>query len=69
MQRAALSVLACPNCLGPLVASGRTDNVDEGDLTCQRERLVFPVEAGIPHLVRPKETAVLDEFAQSYSQA
>ncbi len=66
----ALGVLACPKCLGSLEAKTESeDDVDEGELLCRRDDLVFPVSAGIPQLVRPERVTDLREFAQSYSHA
>jgi len=70
MRRPALSILACPQCCGPLkLAEAGADDVVEGTLVCEREAILFPVIAGVPRLVRPDAAPGLEAFAFSYSSA
>lgn len=69
MHRRSLEVLACPRCLGPLVAKDDEEDVEDGLLVCTRDGLPFPVVDGIPHLIRPERAEALRRFARDYSGA
>ena len=68
MRRAALEALACPHCFRRLQAVESTDPILEGVLKCERDDLLFPVQGGIPRLVRLDRQAKVEAFAQAYSR-
>ncbi|MFM1827120.1 MAG: hypothetical protein RLY67_501 [Pseudomonadota bacterium] len=48
-----LEILACPQCQGPLqMAAGKMM------LVCKQERLGYPIEDGIPHLLVQEALAI-----------
>jgi uncharacterized protein YbaR (Trm112 family) len=44
-----LDILACPSCKQPLFLEKKEDNVEV--LVCRFDKLVFPIDNGIPVLV------------------
>ncbi|HYS71434.1 MAG TPA: methyltransferase domain-containing protein [Thermoplasmata archaeon] len=68
MRPGALEAVACPECDGPLTASG-TGELTTGSLRCDRDRLEFEVRDGVPELVRPSRIAGVRSFATGYSAA
>jgi SAM-dependent methyltransferase len=69
MRRAALDVLGCPNCFGPLFLSGQDETIENGTLICHRDDLRFQIESGIPDLIVPERLGTAEDFARSYVQA
>ncbi len=70
MRRSALTALACPNCTGPLDIPGTQDDpVLDSVLLCKSEDLKFPIEAGVPMLVRPGSIRRVEAFENSFARA
>jgi ubiquinone/menaquinone biosynthesis C-methylase UbiE/uncharacterized protein YbaR (Trm112 family) len=54
MKRTALELLACPRCHACLDYSGADENpIQSGILACYHCKSLYPIEAGIPHFIRP----------------
>jgi ubiquinone/menaquinone biosynthesis C-methylase UbiE/uncharacterized protein YbaR (Trm112 family) len=66
MKNNSLRLLACPTCHGPLtVHPADGDVIQNGVLNCPACPKDYPVEAGIPHFITPKE---LTGFNQRFSR-
>lgn len=68
MRRAAVEVLACPQCRGPLETDTPVEEVDEGALRCPRDGATFPIRSGLPYLARLDRVDALASFAREYSR-
>lgn len=70
MRRDALKKLRCPACFGELetrsFAEGSDDAVETGALVCERCRVAYPIEAGVPVLLR-FSTAFHEWFSGEYA--
>lgn len=69
MRQAALAVLACPSCHGPLLLEGEVGDAESGHLVCSRQDLRFPVVDGISRLVEPGRAGYVLSLAGSYADA
>ncbi len=70
MRKAALEVLACPSCLGPLeLEAPNGGEIESGLLTCARDGSVFPIRAGVPRLVSLDRVAAIATFEEYYAKA
>ena len=67
MRRAALEVLACPACHGPLRLEGESDEVETGSLACPTEGFLYPVTDAIPRLVEADRAGRVAALAHSYA--
>ncbi len=67
MRRAALEVLACPACRGPLRLEGESDEVENGNLACPTEGILYPVTNAIPRLVEAGRAGRVAALAHSYA--
>lgn len=68
MRSAALAVLACPACGSPLVPTTPGPEIEQGELTCSREGIRFPVVEGIPELLVPTQAKAVKDWADRYAR-
>ena len=66
-----MEVLACPECFNPLVVEEDGGEVGGGvsSLRCSGDGIIYPVQNGIPLLVRERGREDIEAFETSYSAA
>lgn len=57
MFRKLLEILACPTCKGSLQASNNGENIEDGDLSCEKCSKAYPVVNGIPRFIQTENYA------------
>jgi uncharacterized protein len=62
MDQRLLDILVCPLCKGPL-----THDRNSQELSCQRDRLAFPIRDGIPALVQNEARSLGDSESKPVS--
>lgn len=60
MDHRLIDLLVCPLCKGPVTMLRDADNRPTG-LACRADRLVFPMQDGIPVMLESEATALADE--------
>ena len=68
MKRTTLDLLVCPTCHGKLdLLEGTDAEILRGCLRCTSCRMEYPIEQGIPHLIRQESLSGLNrKFARMY---
>lgn len=69
MKRTTLDILLCPSCQGKLELETLTSNgnIENGILTCNACHVVYPIQRGIPHLIKEEDLTGLNKpFARMY---
>ena len=69
MRPAALAVLGCPRCFGPLTTESDAVASGNGRLSCKNDGTDFNIQSGIPQLIRPERLARTESFDRFYGRS